>query len=39
MSFRALDEFGIEPALETLAERVSRQPDVVVELEVDVDHG
>ena len=32
----ALDEFGIKAALETLAERVSRQSDVVVDLEVDL---
>jgi two-component system, NarL family, sensor histidine kinase DevS len=32
----ALDEFGIKAALETLAERVTRQSDVVVDLEVDL---
>ncbi|MDA0167391.1 GAF domain-containing sensor histidine kinase, partial [Solirubrobacter ginsenosidimutans] len=34
----ALDEFGIESALEALAERVSRQTDAVVDLEVDLVH-
>ena len=34
----ALDEFGIESALEALAERVSRQSDAVVDLEVDLVH-
>ena len=34
----ALDEFGIKAALETLAERVTRQSDVVVDLEVDLGH-
>ena len=34
----ALDEFGIEAALETLAERVTRQSDVIVDLEVDLVH-
>ena len=34
----ALDEFGIESALEAHAERVSRQTDVGVDLEVDLDH-
>jgi signal transduction histidine kinase len=32
----ALDEFGITSALETLAERVSQQSGLVVELEVDL---
>jgi two-component system, NarL family, sensor histidine kinase DevS len=34
----ALDEFGIESALEALAERVSRQTDAVVDLEIDLVH-
>jgi signal transduction histidine kinase len=34
----ALDEFGIESALEALAERVRRQTDAVVNLEIDLIH-
>ena len=34
----ALDEFGIESALEALAARVTRQSDAVVDLEVDLVH-
>ena len=32
----ALDELGTRPALETLADRVSRQTDLTVELEIDL---
>jgi signal transduction histidine kinase len=32
----ALDEFGTKPALETLVERVARQTDLDIELEVDL---